>query len=186
MRYSHLAALFGLVCAAALAVPAAEAKYEKIKFDDIKTLTFYRGRMTTDSCALRFELTSSNSRAESSWFGIIFMVFFCLIAAAIIISFLDACFSRRPVDGAPPPYSATDNKSWLAGGLAAVGLGSLAAAWQSRRAQAAYPPYGAYGAYGTYDPLYHSALGANRYGYDTHHSSTGMHTSSGFGDTDNR
>lgn len=131
------------------------------------------------SCALRYELVSANGRAESSWFSTIFMVFFFLIAAAIVVSFLESCLSRpESKDGdAPPPYSATGYSSWLAGVLAAVGLTSLAASVQARRAQQAqFPAYGA---------MYNPALDNHRYGsFDSHGPS--MHTSTGFGGTDNR
>ena len=132
------------------------------------------------SCALRYELVSPNERAESSWFSSIFMIFFFLITCAIVVSFLESCFSRagsKDCDAPPPPYSAAENKSWLAGGLAAVGLTSLAASLQARRSQQAqYPAYGA---------MYNPALDSHRYGTFDSHGPT-MHTSTGFGGTDNR
>lgn len=239
--------------AAAAGAAHAGSSPDRIRLDDIKTLTFFRDRMTTGrreppvpqltcvgslckwytppavqcenrgnaqwkceaelpvwaqfgplqvscegwkhkhdthvvrgSCALRFELVSPNTHAQSSWATTLFFFFFFAITAAIIISFLESCCSRRGDSDDPPPYSPTPTdkgKSWLAGGLAAVGLTSLAASLQQRRAQPhpAYAPYPAYGA------IYNPALDSTHYGLGSHGgASSSTHTSTGFGDTDNR
>ena len=148
------------------------------------------------SCALRFELVSPNTHAQSSWATWLFFFFFFAITAAIVISFLESCCTRRADSDDPPPYSpapapaqapAEKSRSWLAGGLAAVGLTSLAASVQQQRRTQPYPAYAPYPAYGA---IYNPALDSAHYGLGSHGggggASSSTHTSTGFGDTDNR
>lgn len=153
------------------------------------------------SCGLTYELIPQNEPGQRSWGGFLFLVVFWTFAIFILLSFLHTCLGKEvaptpvsdPGTGAPPPYKASQGPTFtspVSRFFTAIGLGAVAGYLFSSRPvgqretmDEQYRPFPAYGTMPHHGVYYGDA--ATQLG-SQHTTSSSTHTSTGYGDSDNR